>query len=89
MRTVEATSPVIGLPHALLSFWRAAAKPSKKTSGEPAAIGLTPWPGRGQEVGSVTRAAGLPDIMNFLVKATVLEMLHNTADVNHGSVHMA
>jgi hypothetical protein len=43
-----------------LSVIRAAARPSKFTLGEPLAIGFVPCPGKGQLVGSVTRAAGLP-----------------------------
>lgn len=50
----------MGLPQADLSVMRAAARPSKFTLGEPLAIGFVPCPGRGQLVGSVNRAAGLP-----------------------------
>jgi hypothetical protein len=60
MNTVPETAPVIGLPQADLSVMRAAARPSKKTSGDPETIGLVPCPGNGHEVGSVTRAAGFP-----------------------------
>lgn len=60
MKTVLETAPVIGLPQADWSLFRAAARPSKMTLGEPVTIGLVPWPGSGQAVGSLTRAAGLP-----------------------------
>ena len=83
MRTVEATSPTIALPHALLSVCRAAAKPSKKTSGDPEAIGLTPCPGTGQEEGSVMRAAGFPDISNILVEITSVEVWHKRPGPDH------
>lgn len=58
--TVLATAPTIGLPQADVSLIRAAGRLSKKTFGEPVAMGFVPWPGMGQEVGSVWRAAGFP-----------------------------
>ena len=45
---------------------RAAGLLSNSTLGEPAAMGLVPWPGTGQAVGSPWRAAGLPDIHALL-----------------------
>src|SRR5690606_32902138 len=57
MNTVEATAEAIGLPQAEASLCLAAGKPSNRTLGEPATMGLVPWPGSGQAVGSVTRAA--------------------------------
>ena len=62
MNTVEENPPFRAWPQVHVSLTRAAARPLKKTSGEPLAIGLVPWPGRGQVVGSVRRAAGFPDI---------------------------
>src|SRR5690606_1918351 len=51
------------------SPWRATGRPSKKTSGEPETMGLVPWPGTGQAVGSETRAAGFPCMSDILVRA--------------------
>src|SRR5471030_189956 len=62
MNTVEEKPPVRGWPQVHVSLTRAAASPLKKTSGEPLAIGLVPWPGSGQVAGSVTRVAGFPDM---------------------------
>lgn len=63
--TVLATAPTTGLPQADVSLIRAAGRLSKKTFGEPVAIGFMPWPGTGQEVGSVWRAAGFPLMVNL------------------------
>ena len=51
--TVLATAPTIGLPQDDVSLIRAAGRLSKTTFGEPVAMGFVPWPGTGQEVGSV------------------------------------
>src|SRR5690606_16039151 len=67
IRTVAESAPARVAPHAVGSPWRAAAMFSISTSGEPAVMGLFPWPGSGQAVGSLTRAAGLPDIQLLLV----------------------
>ena len=66
MNTVEATAEAIGLPQAETSLCLAAGKPANRTLGEPATMRLVPWPGSGQAVGSVTRAAGLPLILPIL-----------------------
>ncbi|MEF9674188.1 hypothetical protein QNM99_27065 [Pseudomonas sp. PCH446] len=42
INTVEETPPVIGLPHAEVSFRRAAPRPSKITSDEPVTNELVP-----------------------------------------------
>jgi len=55
------------LPQPVLSPARAAGRPSKKTSGEPLAMGLFPCPVFGQLLESPRRAAGLPDMTNFLI----------------------
>ena len=62
MNTVAEKAPLRAWPQVQESPRRAAARPLKKTSPEPLAIGLVPWPGMGQVVGSVTRAAGFPDM---------------------------
>lgn len=66
MNTVEATAEAIGLPQAETSVCLAAGNPSNRTFGEPTTMGLVPWPGSGQAVGSVTRAAGFPLILQIL-----------------------
>lgn len=58
MKTVPDTAEANALPQVQASSFRAAASPSKNTSGEPEAIALGPCPGIGQLVGSVMRAAG-------------------------------
>ena len=68
IKTVDDTAELIGLPQADGSPWRAAGKPSKKTSGEPSMMEATPCPGIGHVVGSVTRAAGFPLIVPNLGK---------------------
>src|SRR3989338_1152127 len=60
--TVGITALARALPQPVGSPMRAAGRLSNSTSGEPATIGLGPWPGIGQAVGSLTRAAGLPDM---------------------------
>jgi hypothetical protein len=67
MKTVAETSPTNALPHALVSDFLAAARPSKKTSEEPETIGFVPCPGKGHAVGSVMRAAGFAISDSFLV----------------------
>ena len=62
INTVAEKAPLRAYPQVHVSPRRAAARPLKKTSGEPLAIGLVPWPGSGHVVGSVTRAAGFPDM---------------------------
>lgn len=62
MNTVAENAPLRAWPQVQVSPRRAAARPLMKTSPEPLAIGLVPWPGMGQVVGSVTRAAGFPDM---------------------------
>lgn len=62
MKTVEDRPEDNALPHVQVSPWRAAESPSKKTSGEPVAMGLVPCPGSGQLEGSVLRAAGLAEM---------------------------
>lgn len=68
MKTVAETFPSNALPQSLRSPFLAAARPSKKTSAEPVAIGFLPWPGSGQAVGSVTRAAGFAISESILSK---------------------
>lgn len=58
MNTVAETLETRALPQVQVSHLRAAARPSKNTSGDPEAIAFGPCPGIGQEVGSVIRAAG-------------------------------
>jgi hypothetical protein len=58
MKTVPETADANALPQVQASPFRAAASPSKNTSGEPEAMALGPCPGIGQLVGSVMRAAG-------------------------------
>jgi hypothetical protein len=58
MKTVPETAEANALPQVQVSPLRAAASPSKKTSGDPEAMALDPCPGMGQLVGSVIRAAG-------------------------------
>jgi len=58
MNTVLDTAEASALPQVQVSSFRAAASPSKNTSGDPEAMALGPCPGMGQLVGSVMRAAG-------------------------------
>lgn len=65
INTVEDTADAKALPQVQVSPLVAAARPSKKTSGDPDAIAFGPCPGIGQLVGSVIRAAGFA-MLDFL-----------------------
>lgn len=66
INTVEEKAPDMAWPQPAASPRRAAGRLLNSTSGEPDVMAGVPCPGMGQEVGSLRRAAGLPDMRVLL-----------------------